>query len=205
MAWISRADIDRWFTYHSPEAMQVKALTAIRNKARELAVLIRESTPNCADQSEAIRRVREAVMTANAAIMCAKEVETLDAPEPKPVTMSTRAVGVTHHNSDGASRQELISRYCNAGIELRAICEVDNPWDPNAIGLWVLDACGVLEQVGFLASAVAKDLREIYGFGLGNDPKVKVIKTTGGVKGLSYGLELLIELPSRQPVQTLDD
>ena len=55
------------FTYHDvPDA--VPHYEAIRAKARELAEVIVEHTPVCPDQSVAIRKLREAVMTANAAI-----------------------------------------------------------------------------------------------------------------------------------------
>lgn len=56
------------FTYHPPKGNQAERYVAIRNKAKELAMTIVELTPRCADQTAAIRKVREAVMTANAAI-----------------------------------------------------------------------------------------------------------------------------------------
>lgn len=73
MGWISRADVERWFTYKAPDAGQVEAIRRIRAKAHELAELILEATPGCADQSTAVRKIREAVMTANAAIVCARQ------------------------------------------------------------------------------------------------------------------------------------
>jgi len=65
--------IDSWFTYHKPEGDQTERYVRIRDKAKELAIVIAESTPDCADQTTAIRKVREAVMTANAAIACGGE------------------------------------------------------------------------------------------------------------------------------------
>lgn len=56
------------FTYHSPIGNQPQLYQALREKALELAQLIVASTPTCADQTAAIRLLREAVMTANAAI-----------------------------------------------------------------------------------------------------------------------------------------
>ena len=41
---------------------------SIRAGAKDFAQDILENTPSCADQSAAIRHLREAVMTANAAI-----------------------------------------------------------------------------------------------------------------------------------------
>ena len=56
------------FTYHGPKPDQIMKYTAIRKKARELADIIIENTPPTADQSAAIRKLRECVMTANASI-----------------------------------------------------------------------------------------------------------------------------------------
>jgi len=61
-------DIETTFTYHPPTPDQVVQYTAIREAGKELARVILANTPGCADQSAAIRKVREAVMTANAAI-----------------------------------------------------------------------------------------------------------------------------------------
>lgn len=67
---ISSIDIDNWFTYHKPEGTQPQRYELIRNKAKELALVIVENTPTSADQTAAIRKLRECVMTANAAIAC---------------------------------------------------------------------------------------------------------------------------------------
>ncbi len=56
------------FTYHSPKGDQPKKYAMIREKALELAQLIVTETPQSADQTAAIRLLREAIMTANAAI-----------------------------------------------------------------------------------------------------------------------------------------
>lgn len=62
--------LDNWFTYHPPNAGDVDAYVAIREAGRSLARTIVRHTPRSADQSAAIRKVREAVMTANAARAC---------------------------------------------------------------------------------------------------------------------------------------
>jgi hypothetical protein len=67
---ITVQDIDRWFEYHSPKDDQPERYIKIRGAARELATVILENTPAGPDQSTAIRKVREAVMTANASIAC---------------------------------------------------------------------------------------------------------------------------------------
>lgn len=61
-------DLDHIFTYHAPTEQQVEQYQKIRGAAKELARVIIENSPKSPDQSAAIRLVREAVMTANAAI-----------------------------------------------------------------------------------------------------------------------------------------
>ncbi len=70
---ISQLDLDNWFQYHAPKGTQQERYVAIRDKAKELAELIVKSTPSSADQTAAIRKLREAVMTANAAIACGEQ------------------------------------------------------------------------------------------------------------------------------------
>lgn len=67
---MTQADLDRWFTYHTPTPDQQAAYVEIRAAAKMLAAVIVRNTVSCPDQTAAIRKVREAVMTANAAIAC---------------------------------------------------------------------------------------------------------------------------------------
>lgn len=60
--------IDEWFTYHPPKGNQPKRYAEIREAGKALATTIVACTPRSADQSAALRKVREACMTANAAI-----------------------------------------------------------------------------------------------------------------------------------------
>lgn len=70
---ITDDEIVNWFTYHSPRTDQQIAYVAIRDHGKKLAYVIRDCCPASADATAAIRKVREAVMTANAAVACAKE------------------------------------------------------------------------------------------------------------------------------------
>ncbi len=63
-----RAELDRLFAYHAPTDEQVPRYTAINEAAKQFAIVVLENTPTCADQSAAIRLIREARMTANAAV-----------------------------------------------------------------------------------------------------------------------------------------
>lgn len=60
--------LDNLFTYHPPTPAQQEYYEKIRAVGKEFARTILACTPACADQTAAIRKVREAVMTANAAI-----------------------------------------------------------------------------------------------------------------------------------------
>ena len=67
---IDLAKIERWFSYHPPRTDQVERYEAIRAAGKQFALVILDQTPSCADQSAAIRHIRNAVSTANAAIAC---------------------------------------------------------------------------------------------------------------------------------------
>lgn len=68
---MTKEQIDNWFTHHPPkDVATVEKYNLIRTYGRGLALLILAQTPPGADQTAAIRKVREAVMTANAAIAC---------------------------------------------------------------------------------------------------------------------------------------
>ena len=63
-------DIQNWFTYHSPTEQTIPRFKSIREAGLALARTIMINCPESADRSAAIRKVREAVMTANASIAC---------------------------------------------------------------------------------------------------------------------------------------
>ena len=65
---LSQFDLDHVFSYHSPKDDQPAKYEAIRAAAKHFAKVVLESTPNCADQSSALRDIRNAAMTANAAV-----------------------------------------------------------------------------------------------------------------------------------------
>ena len=56
------------FTYHSPRPDQLPKYEAVRTAAKYFVEIVLQNTPYSADQQAAIRKIREAVMTANAAI-----------------------------------------------------------------------------------------------------------------------------------------
>lgn len=67
---ISETQLQHWFTYHPPDPAQLPHYIALREAAHQFALTVVRHTPPCADQTAAIRKIREAVMTANAAVAC---------------------------------------------------------------------------------------------------------------------------------------
>lgn len=64
------AQIENWFTYHSPTESQAVRYQKIRDAAKYLAQTIDECCPDCADKTATFRQLRETVMSANQAIAC---------------------------------------------------------------------------------------------------------------------------------------
>lgn len=65
---ITREDLEDIFSYHAPQSGDAERYQLIREAARRFAEVILDNTPACPDQTVAIRKLRESVMTANAAI-----------------------------------------------------------------------------------------------------------------------------------------
>jgi hypothetical protein len=61
-------NLDHVFKFHAPTEDQIPKYNELREAARTFAQTIERLTPAGPDQSAAIRHLREAVMTANAAI-----------------------------------------------------------------------------------------------------------------------------------------
>jgi hypothetical protein len=60
--------IEKRFTYHAPKAGQPEKYVALRDKGKELAILIANLTPASREQALAMTKLDEVVMFANAAI-----------------------------------------------------------------------------------------------------------------------------------------
>jgi hypothetical protein len=68
MSTLTRADVHHMVSYHPMNDKQREQSETIRNAAEAMINTIRDNSPTSADQSAAIRKVREALMTANSAI-----------------------------------------------------------------------------------------------------------------------------------------
>lgn len=68
MMTLTKRDLNNLFKYHPPQPGQPLRYEELRESAKAFAECIVKNTPAGPDQMAAIRKVREAVMTANAAI-----------------------------------------------------------------------------------------------------------------------------------------
>lgn len=76
--------INNWFTYHPPTSDQTTIYETLRAHAREFAHIINNLVPDGADKSDAMRKLREVVMTANAAVATGDQTQL---PYPDKVTI----------------------------------------------------------------------------------------------------------------------
>jgi hypothetical protein len=70
---ITKEMLDNWFRHHPPVGDQAERYIEIRDAAKVFAECIVKNTPASPDQTAAIRKLRECVMTANASIACHME------------------------------------------------------------------------------------------------------------------------------------
>lgn len=68
MPGLTRDDLKEIFSYHAPEGGDAERYNLIRAGALQFAEVILDNTPPGPDQTVAIRKLRESVMTANASI-----------------------------------------------------------------------------------------------------------------------------------------
>ncbi len=61
-------ELERMFTYQVPDSEKIEKYRIIREKAKELALLIEKECPVSIERSGAINRLRESMMWANASI-----------------------------------------------------------------------------------------------------------------------------------------
>jgi hypothetical protein len=61
-------DVEDLFSYHAPKDDQPQRYEAIRSAAKEFAKVLIANTYSSADQTTAIRLLRQCVMTANASV-----------------------------------------------------------------------------------------------------------------------------------------
>jgi hypothetical protein len=66
----SPKEIENWFTYHPPQGDQQSRYEILRDHFKALALEILNLTPACADQTAALRKLRECSTAVNQTIAC---------------------------------------------------------------------------------------------------------------------------------------
>lgn len=66
---MSERDLDDWFSHHAPQAGQAEKFEAIRTAGKSFAQVVCGCTPPSGHQAAAVRKIREAVYIANAALV----------------------------------------------------------------------------------------------------------------------------------------
>lgn len=66
----TQAELSNWFSYHAPTPEQLVQYGEIRTAAKVFAEVINRHVPAGADKTAAMRKLRDTVMAANAAIAC---------------------------------------------------------------------------------------------------------------------------------------
>lgn len=67
---VSLDHLDNWFTHHPPVGDQAAIYGQLREAGKKFAEVVLMLTPPSADQTVAIRHIRDAVMVANASVAC---------------------------------------------------------------------------------------------------------------------------------------
>lgn len=77
-------------------------------------------------------------------------------------TFHTKIAGVTASNADGMSRQSHILAYCRPGLPLSFRREPDNPYDSNAVAVFINARAFFfftsMVKIGYLNAEVAQEI-----------------------------------------------
>ena len=84
MAWTSKETVRRLFRLRKPAPDDGPKLDRLRAEFEALALTILELTPGNADQSAAIRQLRQALQWSIAAVVCAPALDPVPDPVPEP-------------------------------------------------------------------------------------------------------------------------
>ena len=102
---------------------------------------------------------------------------------PSVFVYDTKVVGVSHDNSDGSSRQEIISREVEENDSLSLMLDQANEFDQNAVKVLSKDG----NQIGFLKREIAERIKGA----ILNEVEIRVIVSwVNGEKMLGVGLRI---------------
>lgn len=110
--------------------------------------------------------------------------------------IKTKVAGVTHINSDGKERQEIIKKFGRKGLYLYFKREKDNPFDENAISIWIKPKglfSSEADQIGYIKKELAPKISQR--LAKGEKIEGRITEITGGKRGKpTYGVNIEIKL-----------
>lgn len=121
-------DIDNWFQYHQPTAVQVAKYSELRNLAKAFAELFDKSVPDCADKTAAMRHLRETVMAMNLAIACNTE----ERPAPTTAKEKVLARFPQAYVTASGSYPDMVSLYTNEADHWINATDEETAWQGMA-------------------------------------------------------------------------
>jgi hypothetical protein len=110
-------------------------------------------------------------------------------------TFHSKVAGVTASNLNGQSRQNYIRAFCKPGMSASLIREPDNPYDTNAVGVWIKARSLIIftadVQIGYLKADVAPEIARY--MDKGGKVSCQITEVTGGNRGKSsLGVNILL-------------
>jgi len=108
-------------------------------------------------------------------------------------TFHSKVAGVTFKNADDSSRQDYIRAYCKAGMTIILKREPNNPYDNNAVGIWIKRRTIINSevQIGYLNAEVAEEIADY--IDKGGTVVGKIVEVTGGTREKpTFGVNILL-------------
>lgn len=110
-----------------------------------------------------------------------------------PQTFHSKVAGVSWSNPNGKSRQDVIRAYCRPGMPLVLRREPENPYDANAVGVWIRTRVFLFFetelQIGYLNRSVAREIAEHVDNG--GPVTARITEVTGGsTEKPTYGVNI---------------
>lgn len=110
-------------------------------------------------------------------------------------TFHSKVAGVTAKNPNGRDRQDYIRAFCKSGMPARLIREPANPYDKNAVGVWITARSLIFftadVQIGYLMADVAEEISRRLDDG--ETVACEITDVTGGTHGkAALGVNILL-------------
>lgn len=178
------------------DALYEARIHNVTDRDFDTAKLTRETPEQIINIADIERRLRQLGWTGESDVVCCpsggRNVTT--------GTFHSKVAGVTFRNDDGSDRQDYIRSYCRPGSDIILKREPDNPYDSNAVAVWVKGNVLASEvQIGYLKAEVAEEIAD-YMDG-GGVVEAQITEVTGGTRDKpTFGVNISLELPKGERI-----